>query len=101
MLELTVRNIDNPTQQAIAISVQLEVMIDTGSRSVDLGLATPFPPDQPGVFLLALPDAARTALAAGRTALASLRVVTISAAEPLQPRVAVVVGVRLLAQPLP
>ena len=61
VLEVTIRKIDNPRQQAIVIHVVLEL----GSpEQIDVGAVAPFPSDQTGTFVLPVPPAAQAAIAA-------------------------------------
>jgi hypothetical protein len=61
-VELSVTKIANPSGQPIGIRVEVDVCKGASLRKYDLGLASPFPKDQIGVFVLPLPKDASTQL---------------------------------------
>ena len=81
-LELTLTSIVNPARQGLVIITSLTLPSGAVSR---LGGISPFPADQPGVFLLPLDDRARTALARGGTVTLSLELRSADASQPLSP----------------
>lgn len=94
-MELALIKIDNPQQQAVGIQVALEVLVDGRTLRYELGLAAPFPAEQPGVFLMAVPKDAQARIAtAAQEAAAILTLAPITAQEALKPGVMVVAEIR-------
>jgi len=67
-VRLAVQAIQNPSGQGIALRVAVE---DTATppRHADVGSVSPYPPNQPGVFTLALPAGAAAMVHEGPTVL--------------------------------
>jgi len=63
-VEVVFLRVEDPSRQAIAITVALEVREGDRSESFDLGAASAFPPEEPAPFVLPLPKEAQAAIAA-------------------------------------
>jgi hypothetical protein len=81
-LELTQTEIVNPARQGLIILPSLT--LPNGAVS-QLGGISPFPPDQPSVYLLPLDERARTALSRGGTVTLNLELRPADASQPLSP----------------
>lgn len=81
-LELTLTSIVNPADQGLVLIASLT--LPNGAVS-QLGGISPFPVDQPAVYLLSLDDRARTALARGGTATLTLELRSADASQRLSP----------------
>lgn len=83
-LVVRITEIENPERQAVSIHVGLAVVADQRVREFDMGAATPFPPNLPGMFVLPLPQAATDAIASGgRAVWVALELMPLATQEPL------------------
>ena len=65
VVHLRIPSIENPSRQGLVIRVLLDVS-RAGESSVPIGEVSPFPPDQPGEFILPLPREATNAISDSR-----------------------------------
>jgi len=97
-LELKLTSIDNPRRQAFSVEAVLEVTVDGRTRQFELGAAAPFPADQPGVFVLPLPEFVQSTMSAPNASVSVLLSLTSSSGGVLEDPLTVVVDVQACAQ---
>jgi hypothetical protein len=97
VLELRITKIDNPARQGVGVRTTLQVTQAGRVARFELGVAAPFPADQPGTFLLPLPRDAQDAVASSPTA-AVVDLTLISSAEHESVKEGVVVVIELRAR---
>ena len=81
-IELALTSIVNPARQGLIVNAALTLPDGTISR---FGAFSPFPVDQPSVYLLSLDEGARQALTRGGRVMLSLELSPADASEALSP----------------
>ena len=94
-VDLSITRIVNPSAQPVSVRAELAACEGGQSRKYELGVATPYPQDQTGVFVLPIPSGAKAQLAScGGTAAVTFTLVPVRDAETLGPGIVIAATVR-------
>jgi hypothetical protein len=78
LIEFTVGTVRNPEMEGVTLALAL--LVDTRATPIPITTISPFPSDQPGIFIVRLPAAAVAALDASRERRAALSVALVTTA---------------------